>query len=103
MKTSRPVDARLWAAGEDPDLQSELGGEYTRPCGDCHEHAAWADHPQVIGEGPGLSITPCKRSATVLRLDEDARKGPRSVRLVRARVAIASPSALLKVDGGSRA
>eukprot|EP00964_Phaeocystis_antarctica_P043369 scaffold24891_cov65-Phaeocystis_antarctica.AAC.1 len=32
MKTSRPVqDARLWAAGGDQGLQSELGGEYTRP------------------------------------------------------------------------
>ena len=40
MKTSRLVDARLWAAREDPGLQSELGGEYTRPYGDCHEHAA---------------------------------------------------------------
>ena len=40
MKTSRPVDARLWAAREDPGLQSELGGEYTRPYGGCHEHAA---------------------------------------------------------------
>eukprot|EP00964_Phaeocystis_antarctica_P144590 scaffold110415_cov62-Phaeocystis_antarctica.AAC.6 len=29
MKTSRPVDARLWAAREDPGLQSELGGEST--------------------------------------------------------------------------
>eukprot|EP00964_Phaeocystis_antarctica_P101994 scaffold67435_cov100-Phaeocystis_antarctica.AAC.1 len=27
MKTSRPVDARLCAAGEDPGLQSELGAE----------------------------------------------------------------------------
>eukprot|EP00964_Phaeocystis_antarctica_P043934 scaffold25207_cov74-Phaeocystis_antarctica.AAC.1 len=43
MKTSRPVDARLWAAGEDPGLQSEaeLGAEYTRP--------------YAIGEGPGLN------------------------------------------------
>jgi len=40
MKTSRPVDARLLADGEDPGLQSELGGEYTRPTGGCHEHAA---------------------------------------------------------------
>eukprot|EP00964_Phaeocystis_antarctica_P067052 scaffold40578_cov69-Phaeocystis_antarctica.AAC.7 len=40
MKTSRPVDVRLWAAGEDPGLQSELRGEYTRLDGDCHEHAA---------------------------------------------------------------
>ena len=27
MMTSRPVDARLWAAREDPGLQSELGAE----------------------------------------------------------------------------
>eukprot|EP00964_Phaeocystis_antarctica_P084633 scaffold53340_cov43-Phaeocystis_antarctica.AAC.1 len=40
MKTSWPVDARLWTAGEDPGLPSELGAEYTRPTGGCHEHAA---------------------------------------------------------------
>eukprot|EP00964_Phaeocystis_antarctica_P102236 scaffold67620_cov41-Phaeocystis_antarctica.AAC.1 len=39
-------DARLWAAREDPGLQSELGGEYTRPTGGCHEHAARFSHPQ---------------------------------------------------------
>eukprot|EP00964_Phaeocystis_antarctica_P064963 scaffold39125_cov37-Phaeocystis_antarctica.AAC.1 len=65
MKTSRPVDARLWAAGEDPGLQSELGAEYTRPYGDCHEHAARFNRPQAIGEGPGLNDCPfgtgCKR------------------------------------------
>ena len=54
MKTSRPVDARLWTAGEDPGLQSELRGEYTRPKGDCHEHAARFDRTYTIGEGPGL-------------------------------------------------
>eukprot|EP00964_Phaeocystis_antarctica_P105993 scaffold70957_cov90-Phaeocystis_antarctica.AAC.1 len=43
MKTSRPVDARLLADGEDPGLQSELGGEYTRLYGGCHEHAARFD------------------------------------------------------------
>eukprot|EP00964_Phaeocystis_antarctica_P081144 scaffold50732_cov39-Phaeocystis_antarctica.AAC.1 len=53
MKTSvRPVNSRLWAAREDPGLQSELGAECTRPTGGCHEHAALAYHPQVIGEGP---------------------------------------------------
>eukprot|EP00964_Phaeocystis_antarctica_P092586 scaffold59579_cov48-Phaeocystis_antarctica.AAC.1 len=46
MKTSRPVDARLWAAREDPGLQSELRGGYTRPTGGCHEHAARFGHPQ---------------------------------------------------------
>eukprot|EP00964_Phaeocystis_antarctica_P101068 scaffold66583_cov64-Phaeocystis_antarctica.AAC.10 len=46
MKTSRPVDARLWAAREDPGLQSELAAEYTRPTGGCHEHAARFGHPQ---------------------------------------------------------
>eukprot|EP00964_Phaeocystis_antarctica_P086329 scaffold54666_cov68-Phaeocystis_antarctica.AAC.2 len=40
MKPSQPVDARLWAAREDPGLQPELGSEYTRPYGDCYEHAA---------------------------------------------------------------
>ena len=54
MKTSRPVNARIWAAREDPGLQSELGGKYTRPSGGCHEHAARFDHAQVIGKGPGL-------------------------------------------------
>eukprot|EP00964_Phaeocystis_antarctica_P087323 scaffold55388_cov55-Phaeocystis_antarctica.AAC.2 len=39
MKTSRPVDARLKAAREDPGLQSEPRGEYTRP---------------HIREGPGI-------------------------------------------------
>eukprot|EP00964_Phaeocystis_antarctica_P039521 scaffold22614_cov33-Phaeocystis_antarctica.AAC.1 len=69
MKTSRPVDARLWAAGEDPGLQSELGAEYTRPYGDCHEHAARFDRPQAIGEGPGLIRT--------LFIEATARAGPR--------------------------
>eukprot|EP00964_Phaeocystis_antarctica_P100332 scaffold66001_cov30-Phaeocystis_antarctica.AAC.1 len=46
MKTSRPVDARLLADGEDPGLQSELGTEYTRLTGGCHEHAARFGHPQ---------------------------------------------------------
>ena len=55
MKTSRPVDARLWAAREDPGLQSELGAEYTRPNGGCHEHAARFDRWSAIGEGPGLT------------------------------------------------
>ena len=54
MKTSRPVDARLLADGEDPGLQSELGGEYTRPYGDCHERAARFGPLQGTGEGPGL-------------------------------------------------
>eukprot|EP00964_Phaeocystis_antarctica_P002441 scaffold1271_cov47-Phaeocystis_antarctica.AAC.2 len=53
MKTSRPVDARLWAAREDPGLQSELGAEYTRLTGGCHEHAARFDRTCTIGEGPG--------------------------------------------------
>ena len=48
----------LWAAEEDPGLQSELGAEYTRPYGDCNEHAARFGHPQVTGEGPGLSQKP---------------------------------------------
>eukprot|EP00964_Phaeocystis_antarctica_P014153 scaffold7790_cov68-Phaeocystis_antarctica.AAC.2 len=56
MKTSRPVDARLWAAREAPGLQSELGAEYTRPTGGCHEHAARFGHPQVTGEGPGCFV-----------------------------------------------
>ena len=56
MKTSRPVDARLWTAGEDPGLQSELGGEYTRPTGGCHEHAARFDRHLTIGEGLGLTL-----------------------------------------------
>eukprot|EP00964_Phaeocystis_antarctica_P135711 scaffold100052_cov48-Phaeocystis_antarctica.AAC.1 len=54
MKTSRPVDARLLADGEDPGLQSELEAEYTRPTGGCHEHAARFDSVYRIGEGPGL-------------------------------------------------
>ena len=49
------MDARLWAGGEDPGLQSELRGEYTRPKGDCHEHAARFDRTYTIGEGPGLN------------------------------------------------
>ena len=49
MKTSRPVDARLLADGEDPGLQSELGGEYTRLYGGCHEHAARFDPVYWIG------------------------------------------------------
>eukprot|EP00964_Phaeocystis_antarctica_P104680 scaffold69795_cov58-Phaeocystis_antarctica.AAC.1 len=53
MKSSRPVDARLWAAREDPGLQSELAGEYTRPTGGCHEHAARFDPVYRIGKGPG--------------------------------------------------
>ena len=63
MKTSPPVDARLWAAREDPGLQSELGAEYTRPTGGCHEHAARFGHPQVTGEGPGLTNPPCENPA----------------------------------------
>eukprot|EP00964_Phaeocystis_antarctica_P074521 scaffold45832_cov54-Phaeocystis_antarctica.AAC.2 len=54
MKTSRPVDARLLADGEDSDLQSVLGGDYTRLYGGCHEHAARFDPVYRIGEGPGL-------------------------------------------------
>eukprot|EP00964_Phaeocystis_antarctica_P072230 scaffold44142_cov24-Phaeocystis_antarctica.AAC.1 len=61
MKTSRPVDARLLADEEDPGLESELGGENTRPTGDCHEHAACFDPPQGIGEGPGLRPLNLKR------------------------------------------
>ena len=57
MKTSRPVDARLWAAREDPGLQSELGAEYTRPTGGCHEHAARFCRHLTTGEGPGLTLT----------------------------------------------
>ena len=60
MKTSRPVDARLLADGEDPGLQSELGDEYTRLYGGCHEHAARDDPVYRIGEGPGLTIDLCK-------------------------------------------
>ena len=68
MKTSRPVDARLWAGGEDPGLQSELRGEYTRPKGDCHEHAARFDRTYTIGEGPGLNklLTPTLLSTELL-------------------------------------
>eukprot|EP00964_Phaeocystis_antarctica_P013406 scaffold7338_cov42-Phaeocystis_antarctica.AAC.1 len=55
MKTSRPVDARLWAAREDPGLHSELGAEYTRPTGGCHEHAARFGRHLTTGEGPGLT------------------------------------------------
>eukprot|EP00964_Phaeocystis_antarctica_P041144 scaffold23515_cov57-Phaeocystis_antarctica.AAC.1 len=58
MKTSRPVDARLLADGEDPGLQSELGGEYTRPNGGCHEHAARFDRTCTIGEGPATGSVP---------------------------------------------
>ena len=50
MKTSRPVDARLWAAGEDPGLQSELKGEYTRLYGDCHEHVARFEVRSPLGD-----------------------------------------------------
>eukprot|EP00964_Phaeocystis_antarctica_P056071 scaffold33046_cov56-Phaeocystis_antarctica.AAC.1 len=59
MKTSRPVDARLWTAGEDPGLQSELGAESAHDLlwRLSREHAAWPDHPQVIGEGPGLKLS----------------------------------------------
>ena len=46
------MNARLWAAKEDPGLQSELGGEYTRPTGGCHEHVARFDPVYRIGEGP---------------------------------------------------
>eukprot|EP00964_Phaeocystis_antarctica_P109379 scaffold73853_cov50-Phaeocystis_antarctica.AAC.8 len=56
MKTSRPVDARLLADGEDSGLQSELGGEHTRLYGGCHEHAARFDPVYWIGEGPGLNL-----------------------------------------------
>eukprot|EP00964_Phaeocystis_antarctica_P100312 scaffold65983_cov54-Phaeocystis_antarctica.AAC.1 len=35
-------------------LQSELRGEYTRPYGDCHGHAARFDPVYRIGKGPGL-------------------------------------------------
>ena len=41
VKTSRPVDARLCAAGEDPqDYKIRIGREYTRPNGGRQEHAA---------------------------------------------------------------
>eukprot|EP00964_Phaeocystis_antarctica_P029468 scaffold16607_cov46-Phaeocystis_antarctica.AAC.1 len=53
MKTSRPVDARLLADGEDPGLQSELRGEYTRLYGGYHEHSARFDPVYRISEGPG--------------------------------------------------
>ena len=62
MKSSRPVDARLWAAREDPGLQSELGAEYTRPYGDCHEHAARFDRHMTIGKGPGFDLSPGEAS-----------------------------------------
>eukprot|EP00964_Phaeocystis_antarctica_P110576 scaffold74924_cov43-Phaeocystis_antarctica.AAC.1 len=52
----RPMDARLLADGEDPGLQSELGGEYTRLYGGCHGHAARFDPVYRIGEGPGLRL-----------------------------------------------
>ena len=55
------VDARIWANGEDPGLQSELRGEDTRPAGGCHEHAARFDriyaYDRGYGEGPGLNET----------------------------------------------
>eukprot|EP00964_Phaeocystis_antarctica_P022898 scaffold12791_cov66-Phaeocystis_antarctica.AAC.1 len=51
LKTSRPVDTRLWAAREDPGLQSELRAEYTRPRCGCHEHAARFGRHLTIGEG----------------------------------------------------
>eukprot|EP00964_Phaeocystis_antarctica_P007006 scaffold3791_cov76-Phaeocystis_antarctica.AAC.1 len=51
MKTSRPVDARLWAARrrEDPGLQSELESEYTRPTGGCCWEVSWeAGRPLIL-------------------------------------------------------
>ena len=65
------MDARLWAAGEDPGLQSELGAEYTRPNGGCHEHAARFDRPQAIGEGPGLNVLFSNTSKAVLYETDD--------------------------------
>eukprot|EP00964_Phaeocystis_antarctica_P098532 scaffold64537_cov29-Phaeocystis_antarctica.AAC.3 len=49
-KRTNQEDARLLADGEDPGLQSELGGEYTRLYGGCHEHAARFD-PVYTGSG----------------------------------------------------